>query len=270
MSAEDDVASYYDANTASFTRTGQGAASIRRAIWEPGVNTREGAFRTIDRRVLELLRASGPRPRVVDLGSGVGSSLLWLRERAEFEGFGVTVSAAQARVAHDAFGRTQGLTSFHASYTNLPTEIARVDVAFAIESFAHAPSAEAFFAPIAARLNPGASLLLCDDFLGPAHGQFPKLIEDFRHGWVASSLVEPMSASAVAAKHGLQLQNNEDLTGFLELGRPRDHLLDLVVAAGRAFKPKSWLFRSWVGGTALQKALKRRAIEHRLLTFIKK
>lgn len=270
MSAEDDVASYYDANTASFSATGQGGTSIRRAIWAPGVATRDEAFRVIDRRVLGLLQRTPQGSRVADLGSGVGSSLLWLRQQVSFEGFGVTISAEQARIAADAFGRTTGLTSLHGSFAALPPEVTNIDVAFAIESFVLATSADDFFAPITERMSPGATLLVCDDFLGPNHGSHAAVVEDFRWGWVASSVIEPERAIATAAKYGLSLEGNEDLTSFVEIGRPRDHLLDVVVAVGKLFKPKSWLFRSWVGGTALQKGLKRRALEHRLLTFIKK
>lgn len=263
----DAVARYFDANTASFTKTGQGGASIRRAIWAPGVVSREDAFRVADRAVLaELERRPGPR-RVVDLGCGVGSSLLWLRPRADFDGVGVTVSGEQARLAREAFAGHPGLRCVQASFTDLPADLVDVDVAFAIEAFVLAPSVEAFVAPIAARLRPGGVLLVCDDFLGPNAAAHPRLLADFRDGWLANALVNPDELTAVAARHGLTLTKNEDLTPYLELGRPRDRLLSLVVALGRLFRPRSWLFRSWVGGTALQAALARRAIEHRLVIF---
>lgn len=268
MSTEHDVAAYYDSNTASFTKTGQGAASIRRAIWSEGVTNREDAFRVIDRRVLEKLQLTPEPRRVVDLGCGVGSSLLWLDERVPMLGIGVTVSIEQARIAERAFAGRNGLTAIHASYTELPDSIQDVQLAFAIESFAHAPSPAAFFEPIASRLRSGAHLMVCDDFLGPVRDE--KLIADFQFGWVAASLVTPTEAARVAGEFGLELVANDDFTSQLELGRPRDRLLDVVVALGKPFKPKSWLFRSWRGGVALQSALKKRAIEHRLLTFVKK
>lgn len=269
MSTENDVAAYFDSNTASFTKTGQGAASIRRAIWTPDVTTRDDAFRVIDRRVLETLQTTAEPRRVVDLGCGVGSSLLWLRERIPLLGFGVTISTEQARLAKAAFENVDGLTALKASFTELPEAIDGIQVAFAIESFVLAESADAFFAAIASRLVRGGRLLVCDDFLGPNASAWPKLVDDFRWGWVASSLISPDAAAAEASKHGLRLIENEDFTEHLELGRARDRLLDVVVALGRPFRPRSWLFRSWVGGTALQTALKKRAIEHRLLTFEK-
>ncbi len=268
--SKDAVAEYYDANTASFGRTGQGGASIRRAVWAPGVQTRADSFRSVDARILERLRARPSPCRVVDLGCGLGASLLWLREHVAFEGIGITLSGVQARATQAAFAGADGLRCLEASYTDLPTEIADVDVAFAIESFVHAPSAEAFLAPIARALRPGGELLICDDFLGPQRAHHAGALDKTRWGWMANCLVLPDEVIALAAAHGLDCVANDDLTDFLELGRPRDRLLELVVTLGAPFKPSSWLFRSWVGGVALQKCLKKRALEYRLLRFVKR
>jgi hypothetical protein len=55
---------------------------------------------------------------------------------------------------------------------------------------------------------------------------------------------------------------------WLELDRPRDRLLKLAVTLLRPFG-RRWLVRSWIGGSALQTALKARALEYRVLTFVK-
>jgi SAM-dependent methyltransferase len=207
---------------------------------------------------------------VIDLGCGLGASLLWLREHVPFEGIGITVSGVQARATQAAFMGVEGLRCLEASYTDLPAEMIDVDVAFAIESFVHAPSAEAFLAPIARALRPGGELLICDDFLGSEHPHHAETLDKTRWGWLANCLVSPDDVIALAAKYGLDCAANDDLTEFLELGRPRDRLLELAVALGAPFKPSSWLFRSWVGGVALQKCLKKRALEYRLLRFVKR
>ena len=123
------VRQYYDRNTLSFLETGQGGASIRRAVWAPGVTERSEAFRTIDRRILEAIT---PGARVVDLGCGVGSSLLWLIERAQFDGLGVTLSGVQARhFSEEIARRGLGLRCSNASFVSLPPEVTDVDLAFA-------------------------------------------------------------------------------------------------------------------------------------------
>ena len=151
-----DVEAYYDANTASFLKTGQGGTAIRRAVWRPGVTGRAEAFRFIDRRVLEVIRArTEPERRVVDLGCGVGASLSWLRKQERFDGLGLTLSGEQASAAQRLHAGTEGLRFIKASYTDLPAEVREVDVAFAIESFVHAPSIESFVAPLASRSKAG-------------------------------------------------------------------------------------------------------------------
>jgi cyclopropane fatty-acyl-phospholipid synthase-like methyltransferase len=265
------VRAYYDHNTASFLETGQGGASIRRAVWAPGVASREDAFRTIDRRVLAAIV---PGARVVDLGCGVGSSLLWLSERADFDGAGVTLSGVQAKFfTEDIARRGLGakLRCFAGSFVSPPPEVRDVDLAFSIEAFVHAPSAEAYFAGVAPRLKPGAQLLILDDFLEreastPAER---RTVEDVREGWLANTLSLPAEVEASARAAGLALTGNEDWTPWLELGRPRDRLLAVVARVGRPFRARSWLLRSWVGGVALQRALSTRLVCHRLLTFRK-
>ena len=69
---------YYDANTDAFVRHGQGGAlgAIHRAVWGPGVVTREQAFRYVEDLIAgEIERSTLDRPaQVVDLGCGVGAS----------------------------------------------------------------------------------------------------------------------------------------------------------------------------------------------------
>lgn len=267
----DRVRAYYDHNTASFLQTGEGGASIRRAVWAPGVTSREDAFRTVDRRILEAIT---PGARVADLGCGVGSSLLWLSSRARFDGIGLTLSGVQAKHFSEHIARTglsDRLRCFEGSYVAPPAELRDVELAFAVESFIHAPSAEAFFAGVAPRLKAGARLLVLDDFLErePVTLAERRTVDDVRTGWLANTLLLPSQVSERARAAGLELIENEDWTPWLELGRPRDRLLAGFVFFARPLRSKSWLLQSWVGGVALQRALSQRLVCHRLLTFRK-
>ena len=62
---------------------------------------------------------------------------------------------------------------------------------------------------------------------------------------------------------------NQDLTSYLELRRPRDRLISLLVELGRPFHIPGYRWRSWVGGNALQLALQDGLLEYRLLTWQK-
>ena len=90
---------FYDRNTSLFRRFGEGRASIHRAVWGPGVVDRDAAFHYVEERLLGLV-ADVERPRVVDLGCGVGGSLLHLAgRRDDLVGEGLTISGAQVEVA---------------------------------------------------------------------------------------------------------------------------------------------------------------------------
>lgn len=273
MPAIDDVRRYYDHNTASFLRTGQGGQSIHRAVWGPGVQTRDEAFAYLDVLLLELL-GQRPEPRVLDLGCGVGASLLRLARREGLHGVGVTLSPVQAKFAQEQFvatGLAERLRCVEASFTQLPAELGEFDLAFSIEAFIHSPTPEAYFAEAAKHLKPGAQLALVDDFLTgqPETPRTRRWLHEVEIGWYANTLRTPEQLAATAASYGLTLTRNDDLTQYLELRRPRDLFLTAVMSVGRYLPIRSPLWKSWLGGNALQLALQARAIEYRFLVFEK-
>ncbi len=140
------VRRYYDRHTPGFMALGTGgtAGVIHRAVWGPGVTTSEDAFHYVDDRIAEAIRSvqglSG-QPHVVDLGCGVGASLCYLAQRLDIRGSGVTVSPLQARLAAARIqdeGLTARVACIEASFEDLPPAVRDADVAYAIESFAHA------------------------------------------------------------------------------------------------------------------------------------
>ena len=94
-----DVRRYYDHNSDRFERFGHGGASIHRAVWGPGVQTRAAAIHYLDELLLAQLRPLAGTPRVVDLGCGLGASLMYLAERLPVAAEGITISARQAERA---------------------------------------------------------------------------------------------------------------------------------------------------------------------------
>src|SRR5262249_20990496 len=132
------------------------------------------------------------------------------------------------------------------------------------------PDAEGFFASVAARLRGGGRLVVCDDFLARSpHGwREQRWLDLIRNGWMANSLVTIAEATALAARHGLTLVRDEDLTAYLELRRPRDRAIAALLMVGwplhRLNHP---LWRSWLGGDALQRALLARLVEFRFAVF---
>lgn len=268
------VRAYYDRNTAKFERLGQGGASIHRAVWGAGVTTRAEAFHFVDQHIaLEIAQTKRHGARVLDLGCGLGESLLWLaRRESSLTGVGVTLSGVQAARTSErlhAAGLTSRLVALEADFTQLPESLGKFDVAYAIESFVHCPDAPAFFANAAGRLVPAGRLLICDDFQAreAASASEERWLHAIRHGWMGHGLTLRSNAIALAEDHGLALEDDVDLTPDLELTRPRDRLISAFLALTRPLGLDGYYYRSLDGGDALQKALLARLVEYRILVF---
>jgi cyclopropane fatty-acyl-phospholipid synthase-like methyltransferase len=269
------VRRYYDNNAARFERYGQGGASIHRAVWGPGVKTRAQAFHFVDELILGAL--SGHRDgkaRIVDLGCGVGASLLYLASRLDMTGEGITISPLQAARASELIAASKATAPVRCregNYLDLPADLADTDLAFSIEAFVHSPDAARYFQQAARILRPGGKLVVCDDFLTPsashASPRAARWIEEFRRGWRVGSLVTVEQARALAAAEGLTLVHDLDLTPHLELRRPRDRWLSLLVALVRPFQPSGDYWHALLGGNALQLALLDGVLNYRFLKF---
>ena len=278
MSAHvDQVRRYYDVNTPAFERFGQGGHDgvIRRAVWGKGVVSRSEAFRYVDDRIAEELDALhkrfAPPVRVLDFGCGLGTSLLRLAAVTSIEGVGITVSRAQAEIARArsaATGLGPRVQWLEADFLALPSDLAPAHLTFAIEAFVHAPTPRVFFEAAARHLISGGTLIVCDDFLserslasvGPDEA---RCLEEFRQGWLAPSAVTLSRANEAAAAVGFTQIASTDLTPYLELRRPRDRLLSMVVRLGRSLPVPGYRWRSLKGGNALQEGLISGLIEYR-------
>lgn len=300
------VTRYYDANTRRFLRYGHGGSqvAIHRAVWAEGVAARADAMNYINMRAAERVRAAGAGS-LVDIGCGVGGSLIYLAERSGIRADGITVSAVQQRIGGDLLAE-RGLSDRCRIFTGdflEPADRNRIDgrpydIALAVESFIHMPDGGAFFRAASELLAPGGELLLCDDFLTddfltddlltedffttspsrqdttspepqqhPHPGSAARHLSRFREGWHAAGLTGLEDTRSMAAEAGLRLEADEDLTPFLELDRPRDRLIRVLVGLTAPLPLKAPFWRNLRGGDALQHLLSSRLLSYRLLRF---
>lgn len=267
------VKRYYDNNAAAFERLGQGGSCIHRAVWGPGVITRTEAFHHVDELILGSVPPELLRPAILDLGCGLGASLLYLAGRIDMTGEGITISRAQAARAAQIIaeaGAGERVRCRQGDFLALPEDLAgSADLAFSVEAFIHSPDADRYFQQAVRALRPGGRLVLCDDFLTsatpPDTPRGRRWLEEFRVGWHAGSLLTVEQVREVAARHGLTVVREVDLTPFLELRRPRDRWIGLLVRAGRVFGPTGPYWQSLVGGNALQRALIHGLLSYRFL-----
>lgn len=270
---------YYERNTPLFlTRGLQGeTGAIHRAVWAEGVENLAQALtysnELIHRELLALQQASPTSVlRVIDLGCGVGGSLLYMAERfpGNFWGLGVTISAFQATLAlhraHKA-GLHPRCAFLVADYLHLPL-VGEFDAAFSIEAFAHAPDPQRYLEEASRLLRPGGRLALCDDFAYENAAPDNFWLSAFKRGWLAPRLCSPAQVEEMAITCGLRLISQRDLTPQLHLSRLPGWLArPMVAAAPRLGHP---YLNSLSGGMALQQALKNGIVTYQLMIFEKR
>jgi cyclopropane fatty-acyl-phospholipid synthase-like methyltransferase len=277
--ATEEVRDYYDLNTARWFARPRDSDAIHRAVWGEGVRSQAEAFRYVDRlvlRELEEIAGSFPAPlHVLDLGCGIGNSLIFLASHAAIRGTGITLSGVQAEYAArhiQQAGLAGRVECLKGDFLELPKTIAPAQLAFSIEAFVHSPDPEQYFTATAGRVVPGGLLVVCDDFIseqtqGRLSGRNARLLDDVRTGWLARSLVTPAHADECARRAGYRPVKNLDLTKFLDLRRPRDLVVAAIVGLGRHLPLTGYRWRSLVGGNALQAALVAGLIEFRFVVW---
>ncbi|MFW5688697.1 MAG: SAM-dependent methyltransferase [Spirochaetota bacterium] len=254
--------------------------AIRRAVWAPGIERRDDAIQYVNRIVArEIDGPGGERPRVLDLGCGVGGSLIYLAERTDAELMGVTISRVQAELGR-RFVRERRLDSIRIEEGDLTDPEywnahppASLDVVFAIESFIHVHDVLAHLPEIASRIRPGGRLVIVDDMISRAASRRDpsrrerRWLREFSAGWFAHGLVSVEQMIAAAAAAGLPLLEARHLTGYLELDRPRDTVARAFISMLRWWPLRTSWFNNLLGGNALQLALKSGLLGYYSLVF---
>ena len=275
------VKHYYDRNTRLFLGHESALCSaVHRGVWAPGVVTREQAFGYVNQLILEVAQQTGKKNlRVIDLGCGVGGTLMHLARSLPIEGVGVAISPVQVESARELARRADlqaNCRFIEANYLELP-ELPPFGLAYAVESFVHGPDPERFFESTASILDSGGRLVLCDDLLtvrgaGMEHTntRAGRWLHDFRRGWQVGSLVTFDWAVRTAARFGLELVGQLDLTPHLRLRTRWDRWISLCVELFGWLPYSSPWWDSWVGGHGVQMSLATGLVEYRWLEFVKR
>lgn len=267
---------YYDRNTRAFLRYGHGGGegAIHRAVWGPGVGDRQQALHYVEDRIAGVIRGRAGESgsvHVVDLGCGVGASLCYLAERMPMRGTGITLSPEQAAIGRAriaSLGLADRVACRVGDFSDLPSDLEPADVAFAIESFVHVPDPERFFAECARLVRPGGVLAICDDMRGSGDARAAgRTLRRFARGWHANTLLTPGELRSMAERAGFVLESTERLSAYLELRRPRDVAIAVLIAPLGVLPRRSTRLDPLIGGTALQTGLAKGWIDYDLTVF---
>ncbi len=272
--ARGNVKRYYDANTSRFLLFGHGrkSASIHRALWGEGVSSREEAINYIHTLIARCIEGSDAKT-VLDIGCGVGGSMMALAALCSARFTGITISPVQYEAGRrllDRSGWAERCSIFSGDFTDPSTLKGSFNLAYAIESFLHMPGGELFFHRAAELVKEGGELIVCDDFLSSRAALCLRdgvLLDRFRSGWQVGTLETPDTLQHMALKRGFSLLEERDLSPFLELGRPRDRFIRLLLPLLSPLWKNTPFFQNMNGGDALQQLLGAGTLTHRFLRF---
>ena len=273
MRIEEDVKRYYDRNTRRFITFGEGAgdAAIHRAVHHP---VAENPFVFQEGRILEIIRDVKPES-VIDLGCGVGSSLIWLADRYTCRYYGITISPRQAEMAKlRSKGREMAIIcgSYldQTSYNPIQKTAGR-RLFFGIESWLHCADPRMLFQRIAENTRIEDVLVFWDDFRTPGSSapSAQRHLRDFRDGWHAVNTLLTHESDTIAEEFGFESILDLDYTPWLGIDRIRDRFIAGAVPLLRPFRLRTPWWQNLLGGNALRILLKNGWINYRMRVWKK-
>ena len=214
--------------------------------------------------IAELDFCSAPLPAPIDLAFGIESFAQAPDAAAFFENVAKSLAAGGYLVLCDDF-LADDAPNDDAPNADAPNADApNADAPNADAPNADAPNADAPNADAPNADAPNADAPNADAPNDDApDADDDRWVRELRRGWQASSLLHREAVDALAASHGLELVEDRDLTAFLELDRPRDRVLGLLIALTRPFVSMSARLESHLGGNALRQCLKRGLVAYR-------
>jgi SAM-dependent methyltransferase len=235
------------------------------------VTSREEAINYVHTLIARCIEESGAA-NVLDIGCGVGGSMIALSALCSARYTGITVSPFQYEEGMQLLQKSgySGKCAIRLGDFTDPSAIeGSYDCACAVESFLHMPNADLFFHRAADLVVPGGVLIICDDFISPDHvsREDDLLLLRFREGWQVGTLIDCESVRQTAFRYGFSLSEEKDLSPFLELRRPRDRLIHLLLPLLRPLFGKTPFVQNMDGGDALQELLLKGVLTHRFFRF---
>nr|CTQ99105.1 gamma-tocopherol methyltransferase (EC 2.1.1.95) @ delta-tocopherol methyltransferase (EC 2.1.1.95) [Kibdelosporangium sp. MJ126-NF4] len=221
------VARYYD-QARPYYRVILGAkknpVSLHLGYWDETVRTHVQAQLRANRFLAELVHIQGG-DRVLDMGCGEGTSVIWLARTYGASTVGITLSeeqAGQGRRVADAAGVGHLVSIECMDYLNTSFADGSFDVVWAQESMCHSEDQPAFFAEAYRVLSPGGRLVVEDGFqrTGALTEKEQGILNAVCEG-LAAPVVTDIDTAATNARH----------VGFTDIA-----VQDITPRAGRSLR----------------------------------
>lgn len=272
---------YYNANNRLFRLFGQGGGEgvIHQPLYRTGNREGRVELRGQEEMIIEYFKPTdGGTRHFLDLGCGVGSSMVYLAKRfaSEVRITGITLSEVQAKKGKTLLEKssmTERLTLIQGDYHQLPEMPAARDGVYAIESFIHSTEPGKFFREASGVLKSQGQLIVIDDFLrenaNTSDSKASAVLENFKKYWLANALLTLKQTESLASSAGLKLVKAIDLSPRLDLMRPRDRAIRRFLPILKGIAPRWHYTQFLIGGDARQRAFEAGLLSYQFILFQK-
>lgn len=266
---------YYEHNDKKFRRLGIDTRdqNIHQPLWDGNTKTKRQAANYSNDLVLKIIQDSisgeKDRIRVLDLGSGFGATIHYIRSRFDesaLEFYGITISRTQADIAREKLGGSANIVC--GDYHYLSRYFENMDTVYAIESVVQSRDTSVLLGEISRVLKTNGQFVVVDDFINDEKMidiMDRRIIQDYKANWFAEGLMDFNDFQEIAGKNGLILTSFDNLSPHVKWYM-KSALTTLLYMAGLRHSENLYT-KSLIGGGARQLAIKKGLLNYRIALF---
>jgi len=277
----DKVNEYYDNNSALFLKLGVDKShfNIHQPLWTSETSNYAEAVNHSNLQIANTIdetfeNAISEPAKIVDLGCGVGGSLIYLQQyfkskKYEFEG--LTLSQKQVDISKKIMKQLDITVNIkQGNFQNTFRHFKNVDVIYMIESFLHSPNYKQLLEEVSKTLRHNGLFIIVDDFINikATNSKEKKWIQQYKEKWLIGSLLEMEELLNTSEKNELQLVSSKNFTPYIKQNL-RNKLLHLLNFPLNILPFQYTYINSLTGGIARQVCLKQNLINYKMMVFQK-
>jgi len=223
-------------------------------------------------RVIEKLNK--PSLKILDLGCGVGGSLMYLQQYFNSKTYhftGLTLSQNQVNIAQQIIEEVNfNVQIKQGNFQETAKHFKQIDVIYMIEAFVHSPDYKTLIKQASQSLAPNGLFIVIDDWLNieTIKPKETKWINQYTNNWLIGSLISASQLKQTCKEHQLILQQSNNFTPYIKTDL-RNKLLRIINLPLKLFPFRSTYINSVIRGIARHYCIKQNWINYEMKIFKK-